>query len=217
MINLALNPGLLIKTHSSSNIDNQQELSSIMRIIAGSARGRKLAAFDGKQIRPTPDRVREALFSMLVSRFGGLNGLKVLELFAGTGAQSLEALSRGAATAVMVEQSPYAIRLIKENISACGYDDRVTLIPGELPACLDKVYRYAPFNLILLDPPYHAGLTDLVIAKVESLNLLADGGIICAETQRREIPQYQGTLTTLDSRCYGSTAIHLFGLPEETS
>jgi 16S rRNA (guanine(966)-N(2))-methyltransferase RsmD len=217
MINLALNPGLLIKTHSSSNIDNQQELSSIMRIIAGSARGRKLAAFDGKQIRPTPDRVREALFSMLVSRFGGLSDLKVLELFAGTGAQSLEALSRGAATAVLIEQSPYAIRLIKDNISACGYDERATLIPGELPACLDKVCRYAPFNLILLDPPYHAGLTDLVIAKVESLNLLADGGIICAETHRSEIPQYRGTLTALDSRCYGSTAIHLFGLPEETS
>ncbi len=184
-----------------------------MRIIAGSARGKKLAAFDGKLIRPTPDRVREALFSILTSRFGGLNGLKVLELFAGTGAQSLEALSRGAATAVMVEQSSYAIKLIRDNTSACGYGDRVTLIPGELPVCLDQVCGYAPFDLILLDPPYHAGLTDLVMAKVESLNLLAGGGIICVETQRGELPQPQGTLPLLDRRCYGSTAIHLFGLP----
>ncbi len=186
-----------------------------MRIIAGSRRGKKLAAFDGRQIRPTPDRVREALFSMLISRFGDLDGLKVLELFAGTGAQSLEALSRGATTAVMIEQSPYAIKLIKDNISACGYADRVTLISGELPACLDRVCRNAPYDLILLDPPYHAGLTDQVIAKVESLNLLAEGGIICIETQRRELPQSQGALTLLDRRCYGSTAIHLFGLIEE--
>lgn len=188
-----------------------------MRIIAGTARGKKLTAFDGKQIRPTPDRVREALFSMLNSRFGGLHGLKVLELFAGTGAQSLEALSRGATAAVLVEHSPYALQLIKENIAGCGFGDRVTLLPGELPACLDRVCRYAPFDLILLDPPYHSGLTDQVIARVESLNLLADGGIICAETQHKEVPRYQGALTLLDSRCYGSTAIHLFGLPEETS
>jgi 16S rRNA (guanine966-N2)-methyltransferase len=188
-----------------------------MRIIAGSIRGKKLAAFDGKQIRPTPDRVREALFSMLVSRFGGLNGLKVLELFAGTGAQSFEALSRGAATAVMIEQSPYAIKLIRDNATACGFNDRVTLIPGELPDCLDKACRHAPFDLILLDPPYHAGLIDRVITRIESLNLLTDDGIICAETTRREVIQYQGALTLLDSRCYGSTAIHLFGMPEETS
>ena len=184
-----------------------------MRIIAGSARGKKLTAFDGKQIRPTPDRVREALFSMLDSRFGGLKGLKVLELFAGTGAQSLEALSRGASAAVMIEHSPYALKLIKDNTLACGFSARVTLIPGELPGCLDKAARYAPFDLILLDPPYQVGLTDQVLTRVESLNLLANGGIICAETQRSEIPQYQGALTLLDRRCYGSTAIHLFGLP----
>lgn len=184
-----------------------------MRIIAGSARGKKLAAFDGKQIRPTPDRVREALFSMLDSRFGGLKGLKVLELFAGTGAQSLEALSRGASAAVMIEHSPYALKLIKDNTLACGFSAQVTLIPGELPGCLDKAARYAPFDLILLDPPYQVGLTDQVLTRVESLNLLANGGIICAETQRSEIPQYQGALTLLDRRCYGSTAIHLFGLP----
>jgi len=185
-----------------------------MRIIAGSIRGKKLAAFDGKQIRPTPDRVREALFSILDSRFSGLGDLKVLELFAGTGAQSLEALSRGAATVVMIEQNPYAIKLIKENISTCGFDKRVTLIRGELPGCLDQACRYAPFDLIFLDPPYHhTGLTDLVIAKVETLNLLAEGGIICVETQRNELLQPQGTLTLFDRRFYGSTAIHLFGLP----
>ncbi len=188
-----------------------------MRIIAGSARGKKLAAFDGKLIRPTPDRVREALFSMLISRFGGFNNLKVLELFAGTGAQSLEALSRGAATAVMIEKSPYALSVIRENMMRCGFRDRAILLPGELPACLDKVSEYAPFDLILSDPPYHAGLTDLVISSVESLNLLADGGIISAETQRSEVPQPPGALTLLDHRCYGSTAIHLFGLAEETS
>ncbi len=189
-----------------------------MRIIGGSLRGKKLSAFDGKKIRPTPDRVREALFNMLANHFGRFSGLKVLELFAGSGAQSLEALSRGAATAVMVENNPYAIKLIKDNITACRFDNQVTLICGELPSCLDKACHHAPFDLILLDPPYDSGLTGEIITGIESLSILAADGIICSETHRREVLQNQGALTLLDRRCYGSTAIHLLGLlPEETS
>jgi len=87
-----------------------------MRIISGTARGRQLAPFSGKDIRPTPDRVREAIFSILTSQFGSFSGLKVLELFAGSGAQSLEALSRGANSAILVDSGSIAAKTITENI-----------------------------------------------------------------------------------------------------
>ena len=185
-----------------------------MRIIAGSARGKKLAAFDGKQIRPTPDRVREALFSMMISRLGGLHGLKVLELFAGTGAQSLEAISRGASSAVLVDQSRYALGLMNDNVQRCGFSDQISIITDRLPQCLDKTVPYAPFDLVFLDPPYDSDLIIPILKRIESLNLLADGGIICAESQRKFILEHQGTLQLLESRLYGSTAIHLFGYPQ---
>lgn len=186
-----------------------------MRIISGSARGRKLAVFDGKQIRPTPDRVREALFSMFSSRFGSLHGIRVLDLFAGTGALSLEALSRGAAAAVVVDQSPYAINLIRENTDRCGFSDKVTVIAGEVLVSLDKLLPSDPFDLILLDPPYASELASEVITRIETLNLLADGGIICAETSRQETLESQGGLSLLENRIYGSTRIHLFSCSEE--
>ncbi|MFO7576318.1 MAG: 16S rRNA (guanine(966)-N(2))-methyltransferase RsmD [Pelovirga sp.] len=185
-----------------------------MRIISGTARGRKLASFDGIEVRPTPDRVREALFSLLTSRFGSLHGRTVLELFAGTGAQSLEAISRGAATAVVVDQHPDAIALIRDNTRRCGFGDAVTIIQGTLPACLPLVRDAAPFDLILMDPPYNSGLIEQLIEQIATLNLLKDSGIICAETARGDVPQYQGTIVHLQSRSYGSTGVHLFGYPK---
>jgi 16S rRNA (guanine966-N2)-methyltransferase len=95
-----------------------------MRIISGTIRGRQLASFSGKEIRPTPDRVREALFSMLTSRLGSFNQLKVLELFCGSGAQSLEALSRGADSAVMVDSGRDALTTASENIKRCKFEDK---------------------------------------------------------------------------------------------
>jgi 16S rRNA (guanine(966)-N(2))-methyltransferase RsmD len=185
-----------------------------MRIISGTARGRKLASFDGTEVRPTPDRVREALFSLLTSRFGSLHGLTILELFSGTGAQSLEAISRGAATAVVIDQHPGAIALIRENARRCGFADAVTVIQGTLPDCLSLVHDAGPFDLILMDPPYNAGLIEPLIEQIATLNLLQDSGIICAETARRDVPQYQGTIAHLQSRIYGSTGVHLFGYPK---
>lgn len=186
-----------------------------MRIISGSARGRKLATFDSNQIRPTPDRVREALFSLLSSRFGSIHGLKVLELFAGTGAQSLEAISRGAISALLIEKSPYAINIIKQNISRCGFDAATRVIRGDVLNCLPQTLPCAPFDLILLDPPYQSNVITQVIEKIETLNLLTEGGIICAETAHDETLVYQGTIQKLQSRIYGSTGIHLFGALKE--
>ncbi len=181
-----------------------------MRIISGTARGRKLAEFSGNQIRPTPDRVREALFSKLTSRLGSFNGLRVLELFAGSGAQGLEALSRGAAAAILVDSSGQAERVIHENIARCKLGDRARVIRGDALTTLPRLTADAPFDLILLDPPYHQGLIGQALEKIDSLQLLGDSGIICAESAADENLSDCGELQLLESRRYGSTMLHLY-------
>ena len=186
-----------------------------MRIISGTARGRQLATFPGGKIRPTPDRVREALFSMLNSRFGSFSGRKVLELFAGSGALSLEALSRGAESAILVDSSAEAARIIGENIQRCHFENRARLIRQDVFKALHQLASAAPFDLILLDPPYRQDLIPQAIEKIESLNLLAENGIICAESEKKEELTDFGTLILLENRVYGSTRIHLFGHTED--
>jgi 16S rRNA (guanine966-N2)-methyltransferase len=181
-----------------------------VRIISGTARGKRLASFAGGTIRPTPDRVREALFSILLSRLGTLCGKRVLDLFAGTGAMALEALSRGADRAVLVEHDPGAARLIASNLQNCAFQDRAKLIRSEVLAALPRLPG-APFDLIFLDPPYHMNYPEKTISAVSSLDLLAPGGILCAETAAEEkLPERIGSLVCGDSRRYGSTAVHLF-------
>ena len=184
-----------------------------MRIISGSARGRQLAPISGKDIRPTPDRVREAVFSILTSRFGSFNGLKVLELFAGSGAQSLEALSRGAAEAVLVDSGIIAATTITENIKRCRFEAVTRFLNQDVLTILPQLTPSSPFDLILLDPPYNQNLLHQVIKKIEHLNLLAENGIICAESAKDEELGDFGTLKLTESRVYGSTRIHLYSRP----
>ncbi|PLX97986.1 MAG: 16S rRNA (guanine(966)-N(2))-methyltransferase RsmD [Desulfuromonas sp.] len=185
-----------------------------MRIISGTARGRQLATFSGKDIRPTPDRVREALFSKLTSRLGSFNGLKVLELLAGSGAQALEALSRGAASAVLVDSGRVATETIRENIKRCRCAERAKFIAQDVYKALPALVSAAPFDLILLDPPYRMNHIPRVIEIIESLNLLAEHGIICAESAKGEECGEFSTLTLIDSRAYGTTQVHLYAHPE---
>ncbi len=186
-----------------------------MRIISGTARGKQLAPFHGKDIRPTPDRVREALFSMLTSRFGSLHGLRILELFAGSGAQSLEAISRGAKSATLVDSGDVAAAIIGENIRRCRFDADIRFLHQDVISALPQLVSFPPFDLILPDPPYHQGLIPQVIEKIEHLNLLAENGIICAESARNEEQKDFGKMKLLESRTYGSTRIHLYGLAED--
>lgn len=181
-----------------------------MRIISGTARGRQLASFSGKDIRPTPDRVREAIFSILTSRFGSFNGLKVLELFAGSGAQALEALSRGAKSAILVDSGSVAAKIITENIKLCRFESDTRLLRQNVIAVLPQLVSSGPFDLILLDPPYNQNLLPQVIEQIESLNLLAENGIICAESAKEEELGDLGRLKLTESRVYGSTRIHLY-------
>ncbi len=183
----------------------------ILRIIGGSARGTRLSTFSGLNVRPTPDRVREAVFSILFSRLGKFEGKKVLDLYAGSGAMALEALSRGADTATLVERDPKAIRLIEANARTCRLNDFVHIIRSDVDSALRKMDGNNPFDLIFLDPPYDLSLTASALESIDRQGLLAQNGIVCAECGRKEEPaQMIGSLSLIDSRRYGLTSVHLF-------
>ena len=186
-----------------------------MRIISGSARGRKLAEFSGTQVRPTSDRAREALFSLLFSRLGNFSGMTVLDLFAGSGAMSLEALSRNATSAVLLDSSPAAIKLIEENVRRCKFEAQVTVLRQDACKGLAGVVHQAPYDLIFMDPPYGKNLIPRVLNEIDCLNLLSVGGIICAESETGFSPAETGRLECFDTRRYGSSAIHLFRTREK--
>ena len=151
-----------------------------MRIIAGEWRGRKLVAPSGQQTRPTADRTRETLFSMLASRLGSFDGLRVADLYAGSGALGLEALSRGAANATFVENDRSALKAIEANAAALGAADRIA-VRATSAVALPKA---GPFDLILADPPYSPGSGSAVILAVAAAGWLASGGWMAVETKR---------------------------------
>ena len=149
-----------------------------MRIIAGKWRGRPLEAPPGLATRPTADRVRETLFSMLASRLGSFEDLRVADLFAGSGALGFEALSRGAAHASFVENDPKAAAMIKRNADKLGAAVRV--LAGSALA----LPRSEAFDLILADPPYAEGSGSAVVRAVLDAGWLAPGGWMSVETSR---------------------------------
>jgi len=154
-----------------------------VRIIAGEWRGRKLVAPPGSDTRPTADRTRETLFSMLASRLGSFEGLRVADLYAGSGALGLEALSRGAAHATFVENDRTALKAIEANATALGAAGRVTaraMSAASLPAS-------EPFDLVFADPPYTPGSGSASAEAVAKSGWLAPNGWMAVETERKEI------------------------------
>ena len=149
-----------------------------MRIIAGEWRGRSIEAPPGMATRPTADRVRETLFSMVASRLGSFEGLRVADLFAGSGALGLEALSRGAVSATFVESDPQAGAVIRRNAEKLGASFQV--LAGSALA----LPRSDPFDLVFADPPYAAGSGSPVVAAVAKACWLAPGGWMSVETSR---------------------------------
>jgi 16S rRNA (guanine(966)-N(2))-methyltransferase RsmD len=179
-----------------------------MRVIAGTSRGRRLAAFKGRDVRPTPDRVREALFSILQSRLGDFSELRVLDLFSGSGALAIEALSRGAESACLVENSPASGKVIRENLERCRLSDKADVTVGDaFQILLD--FPAESFDLIFLDPPYGRKLAERAITEISRRGLLHTNGTLCAETGADEIlPEKIGGLQIFDQRRYGSVMIH---------
>jgi 16S rRNA (guanine966-N2)-methyltransferase len=147
-----------------------------VRIIAGRWRGRPILAPPGQGTRPTSDRTREALFSMLASRLGSFDGLAVADLFAGSGALGLEALSRGAARCTFVETDRAAIEAIRRNLAALGAQGDIHAAPAE------QARLPGPLDLAFLDPPYRSGLAAPALARLP----LAPGALASVETARDE-------------------------------
>jgi 16S rRNA (guanine966-N2)-methyltransferase len=178
-----------------------------MRIVGGRLRGRALAAPKSQAVRPTADRLREALFNALVHAYGDpVTGARVLDLFAGTGALGLEALSRGAAFALFVEQGAEARALIRENVAALGLGG-VSRIFRRDAARLGAAHPVEPFSLAFLDPPYGQGLAEPALASARTGGwLVPDALVVVEEAAKSGFTAPEG-FKELERRVYDDTAL----------
>lgn len=176
-----------------------------MRIIAGEWRGRRLAAPKGDATRPTSDRARETLFAMLTSRLGDFEGLKVADLFAGSGALGLEALSRGAAHCLFVEQDRAALDVIRANIAALGAGARARVEAGSV---MQLRAANSPLDLILADPPYQSGAGEVALDRLLRLGWIGPETWIALETGGTEDVAIKGLVPEAERRV-GKGKLHL--------
>ncbi|MBO6608085.1 16S rRNA (guanine(966)-N(2))-methyltransferase RsmD [Altererythrobacter sp.] len=160
-----------------------------MRIVAGEWRGRKLIAPRGDATRPTADRTRETLFNMLVSRVGDFEGLRVADLFAGSGALGLEALSRGAAYCLFVEQEKPAVDAIKANVVALDARDRSDV---QHASVMSLGPAREPIDMIFLDPPYRTGAANVALDRMQRLGWIGDVTWVAVETSDKESVDVDG-------------------------
>ncbi len=155
-----------------------------MRVIAGSARGRRLKELEGSDTRPTTDRVKESLFSII--QFD-IEGREVLDVFGGTGQLAIESLSRGATHATILDMRRDAVSLIRENLKATGLEEKATVTQGDSLEFLVKTKN--KFDLIFLDPPYHTDLLENALLAIEKFDILNEHGIIvCESAVGKEFP-----------------------------
>jgi 16S rRNA (guanine966-N2)-methyltransferase len=177
-----------------------------MRVVAGRLRGRTLVAPKGTRTRPTSDRVREAVFSIL----GPIDGLRVLDLFAGSGAMGIESLSRGAAEATLVDSSAASIAAIRRNLSALELEATVSHEKAEI--FLERARRDGrQYDLVFVDPPYRRASSLSQRLSAALTPVLSRGARVVAESDRRE--PLELSLAPLDRRRYGDTLILIFHVP----
>ena len=184
-----------------------------MRIVAGTLRGRELSTPGGDATRPTAARAREALFAILAD----VSDARVLDLYAGSGALGLEALSRGAEQLVLVESSKAAQRAIRTNLGALGVEARATLLPIRAEASLRALERLGPFNLVFADPPWADAQAALgVLEKLAGSSLLAPAARLVLEHAARTPPTLKADsrLAATDTRRWGDTAVIIFEVIE---
>lgn len=180
-----------------------------MRIIGGAFRGRKLAALgkgdEAAHLRPTSDRVRESLFNVLMARFADrIEGAAVLDLFAGSGALGLEALSRGAASALFVENGRMGLKLLRENIALCGAESVSQVTPKD---ALKLGQASTAHGLVFVDPPYGKSMGEAALANAIQMGWLSAETLVIWE-EGVQIKPPKG-LILLDTRLYGETRIHI--------
>lgn len=180
-----------------------------MRVIGGAARGRRLKVPKGAAVRPTADRVKESLFNILPR---DLSGARVLDVFAGSGNLSIEALSRGAAHAVLIDASEHAAALIRDNLGRLGFaaQAQVWIAPAER-SLRALARRRESFDYIFLDPPYDQKLVARSLALIGESDLLRPGGVLVIEHSSREtIEASYGCLRLQDQRRYGDTRLSFY-------
>ncbi|MBS9335758.1 16S rRNA (guanine(966)-N(2))-methyltransferase RsmD [Fructobacillus papyrifericola] len=180
-----------------------------MRVIAGQFGGLRLEAVKGRATRPTTDKVKEAIFSMLMPY---LNGGRVLDLYAGTGGLAIEAISRGMDEAVLVDKQAAALAVIEKNIEKTHAKDAFTVIRGAASAVLTRLaLQQATFDLVLLDPPYAKEKLKEDIDKMISNGLLEDGAVVMIESdQVADLPEPDERLELLKQKDYGITRVSLY-------
>jgi 16S rRNA (guanine966-N2)-methyltransferase len=183
-----------------------------VRVIAGIVKGRRLKTPAGERTRPTADRVKEALFSSLMPE---LPGASVLDLYAGSGSLGIEALSRGAAHATFVERHQRTSRVLDENLARTEATDRATVVPSDVQSALGSPPG-APFDVVLIDPPYgldHGELTEVLAALAPHL---APGAVVTIERDRRSpTPVWPPGIRCERERRYGDTVIHVGRVEDE--
>lgn len=182
-----------------------------MRVIAGSARGLRLSAPPGMQTRPTADRVKEALFSIIASR-RNLVGARILDICAGTGSLGIEALSRGAACCCFIEQDRHVLTVLEKNLARAGLGSRGECLLLDGLKGLNTLSRQGKtFDIVFFDPPYLSDLYAAVPEALSSLLLLTDGGLLVAECSARiPLAERYDMLVRIDRRVYGETALEFF-------
>ena len=174
-----------------------------LRVTGGRLGGRRLRA-PARGVRPTSDRVREALFA----RLGDLRGTTVLDLYAGSGALGVEAASRGAARVVFVERSAGCLAALRANLRAVGLEDVGRVVRGDAPAAIRRLGRLgARFDLVLLDPPYGRGEPERALAALCEAGVLAERAVVVVEHGRRHPVTPVTGLAPVDERRYGDTVI----------
>lgn len=186
-----------------------------MRVISGSCRGTKLLAPAGNNTRPTSDRVKESLFSMLACRVDFSN-IRVLDICAGTGSLGIEALSRGAGYCCFIECNKSVVSILQQNLNVTSCLAKADLkMMDALKALHILAERKHQFDLVFFDPPYDSGLYHKVISALDSLAILSPASVVVAECSvRNPLPESFGRLTRFDRRLYGETAVELFALEE---
>ena len=177
-----------------------------MRIITGEYRGRKLETPIGYDVRPTTDKVKEAIFNLLQN---DIYDSVCVDLFAGTGSLGLEALSRGAKRCYFCDNARASLNMIKNNIKHCGANEKSIVLAGDYSKTLTRIKEQA--DIIFLDPPYASGLYEKCLGLIQELDLLSDEGIIVAEHDKYdEMPEQVGSLMKVKERRYGKILVSIY-------
>lgn len=179
-----------------------------MRVIGGCIKGHSLKLPSNREIRPSSDRTRESIFNLLGPH---INGETVLDLFAGTGALGIEALSRGYDLGVFVENDRIACKLIRENLEHCDLLEKSRLESCSASTYLERMDEAAPFDLILADPPYHKGLLCPVLLSIARPEWISKEGLVVLESEKNlKLPVETGCIKCVKRRQYGDACIHVY-------